>query len=95
MISTVLAVLAVISSLGLILATGLAAVSRQRKSEAGDRQLTGLMALVEAKLDPEGSVLVEGELWRACSRNQTVIESGRRVLVVGLRDHLLLVEPLD
>jgi membrane-bound serine protease (ClpP class) len=70
-----------------------AALSKHKKSGAGDLDLIGLTAVVETKLDPEGSVLVRGELWRASSHDGSVIAPNYKVRVVGARDHLLVVEP--
>jgi membrane-bound serine protease (ClpP class) len=70
-----------------------AALSRHKKSGAGDVQLIGLTAVVETRLDPEGTVLVRGELWRASSNDGSVIAPKYKVRIIGTRDHLLVVEP--
>jgi membrane-bound serine protease (ClpP class) len=70
-----------------------AVLSKHKKSASGDIQLVGLTAVVETKLDPEGTVLVRGELWRASSNDGSIIAPKYKVLVVGARDHLLVVEP--
>jgi membrane-bound serine protease (ClpP class) len=70
-----------------------ASISRHKKSASGDVHLVGATALVDSELNPEGTVLVHGELWGALSRNGTSIAVNSRVHVVALRDHLLIVEP--
>jgi len=70
-----------------------AALSKHKKSAVGDIRLIGLTAVVETKLDPEGTVLLRGELWRASSYDGSIIAPKYKVLVVGARDHLLVVEP--
>lgn len=70
--------------------------SRQRKYSRSPLNLVGRVASVERALEPEGFVLVDGELWRARVRGAAVVEpGGPRVRVVGASDCLLLVEPLD
>ena len=73
-----------------------ALASRHKKSATGELDLIGAVAFVETDLEPEGSVLIRGELWRARLRT-TGVAHGRasRVRVVGASGHLLLVEPLE
>lgn len=75
---------------GLVL---VAALSRHKKAAAGELELVGACGFVETNLEPEGSVLVRGETWRARSLTGATLESGRDVRVVGARRHLLEVEP--
>ena len=69
----------------------LAAVSRHKKSGTGDVKLIGATGLVDTRLDPHGTVLIHGELWRACSNDGSSIATRSKISVVGIRDHLLLV----
>jgi membrane protein implicated in regulation of membrane protease activity len=70
--------------------------SRQQKYSRRPLRLFGRVASVERALDPEGFVLIEGELWRARVRGEAVFErGGPRVRVVGARGCVLLVESLD
>jgi membrane-bound ClpP family serine protease len=85
-IGVILAVLA-----GLITAL-VAALSRHQKSGSRAIKLIGEFATVEAGLNPEGTVLVCGELWCAKSADGGAILSGLQVRVVGFQDHLALVE---
>ena len=69
--------------------------SRQKKYSRLPLNLVGRVASVERALDPEGFVLVEGELWRARVRGvESVERGGRRVRVVGASGCVLEVEPL-
>ena len=78
----------------LALALIVVALSRHKKGALGELDLLGARASVETTLEPEGSVLVRGELWRARSRTGMNIERGRAVRVVGASQHLLEVEPV-
>jgi membrane protein implicated in regulation of membrane protease activity len=68
-----------------------AAMSRHKKSATSDIRLIGSRAQVDSALAPEGTVLIHGELWRACSADGTNIAPHTIVRVVGLSGHLLLV----
>jgi membrane-bound serine protease (ClpP class) len=69
--------------------------SRQQKYSRLPLNLVGRVASVERALEPEGFVLIEGELWRARVRGGASVESGgTRVRVVGASGCVLEVEPL-
>ncbi|HEX8119295.1 MAG TPA: NfeD family protein [Pyrinomonadaceae bacterium] len=69
--------------------------SRQRKYSRSPLNLVGRVASVERALEPEGFVLIEGELWRARVRGvESVERGGRKVRVVGASGCVLEVEPL-
>jgi membrane-bound serine protease (ClpP class) len=70
------------------------AASRHKKAAKGELDLLGAIASVETALEPEGSVLVRGELWRARVCTGVSVERGRAVRVVGASQHLLEVEPV-
>ena len=78
----------------LLAAVYVTALSRHRKGATGHLLLLERMALVETTLQPEGSVLIEGELWRARSRDGVRVERGQSVHVVGTDGHLLEVAPV-
>ncbi|MCU1268386.1 MAG: putative protease/transporter [Acidobacteria bacterium] len=83
---------------GLILSLSalfLAGLSRHKKSATGDLKIIGAIGSVESGLDPEGSVIINGELWRARLEKGGVLPARDRVRVVGLQGHLILVEPLS
>jgi membrane-bound serine protease (ClpP class) len=84
---------AVLLFVGLTLAL-VVATSRHKKAATGELDLVGATALVETALEPEGSVLIRGELWRARSRTGARVERGCRVRVVGASQHLLETEPV-
>ena len=70
--------------------------SRQKKKSSRlPLSLVGRVGSAESALDPEGFVLVEGELWRARVRGGGRIGRGcSNVRVVGARDCVVEVEPL-
>jgi membrane protein implicated in regulation of membrane protease activity len=68
-----------------------AAMSRHQKSAGRPLHLEGRVGVVLEALEPEGAVLVDGELWRARARGGDAIRRGR-VRVVGARGHWLEVE---
>lgn len=79
---------------GVALALFIAALWRHKKAGVGELNLMGARAVVETTLEPEGSVLVRGELWRARIRTGVKIERGQEVRVVGADRYLLEVEPV-
>jgi membrane-bound ClpP family serine protease len=82
-------ILAVVAGLATLLVV---ALYLHKKGAAGDINLIGEIAEVQKQLDPEGTVIVCGELWRAKSKSGTPISMNARVRVVGFADHLALVE---
>ncbi len=65
---------------------------RHKKAGMGEIMLTGKIGSVRTALEPEGSVMVGGELWRARARDGSALLVGDRVRVVGGNGHLLEVE---
>jgi membrane-bound serine protease (ClpP class) len=86
-------VLAAVFFVGLLIVLLIVALSRHKKAATGEIDLMGALASVETTLEPEGSVLVRGELWRARLRAGGNLERGQKVRVVGASGHLLEVEP--
>lgn len=85
----------------LLLALGLAALFlaiavislwKHKKSSMGPVQLLGARAHAQTELNPEGAVLIAGELWRARSLDGTSIAANEQVEVVQVQGHLLLVK---
>lgn len=68
------------------------ALYRHKKALSTTSRILGEIGAVASALMPEGSVVVQGELWRARSRDGSTIAADRRVRVVGVDGHLLLVE---
>ena len=79
----------------LLFALFLAVLSRHKKSATSAVDIIGATGLVESTLDPEGAVIIKGELWRARARNGSAVQIRDRVRVVGLQGHLVLVEPMS
>jgi membrane-bound ClpP family serine protease len=67
-------------------------LSRHKKFSSRKVNVSGAVGVVEKDLDPEGAVIVNGELWRARLQHGPTIWSNARVRVVGFEGHLLLVE---
>jgi membrane-bound serine protease (ClpP class) len=88
-------VIAMVGFLTAIAAVVIAVLSRHKKAATRTLRLVGEVAQVDSQLDPEGTVLVSGELWRAKSKNGGFISSHQRVRVVGFQELLLLVEVCD
>ena len=77
-----------------VLLVAIAGISlwKHKKSGMGSIQLLGARAHAQTDLDPEGAVLVAGELWRARSFDGTPIAANEPVEVVQIQGHLLLVK---
>ena len=87
--------LLVLSAPAVALAAYAVHASRRRKYSRSPLNLVGRIASVERALEPEGFVLIEGELWRARVRGEARVgRGGPRVRVVGASGCVLLVEPL-
>ena len=91
-VGLLIGVLAIVAALATLVVVGL---YLHKKASAGDIKLIGEIAQVKTELDPEGTVIVCGELWRARSKNGGIISSRARVRVVGFEGHLALVEVCD
>ena len=76
----------------MLLILTLLAASRHKKSATGQMSPVGLIGTVDKDLEPHGSVLIQGELWRASSSEDMRLAAGSRIEVIGTRDHLLLVK---
>jgi membrane-bound serine protease (ClpP class) len=71
----------------------LALKARRQKHLLGADALVGQRASAMEPLDPEGHVLVEGEIWRAVAPEP--VARGAQLRVVGHDHYLLRVEPAD
>jgi membrane-bound serine protease (ClpP class) len=69
----------------------LAVRARRLKSRLGPSALVGSQARAMEALNPEGHVLVEGEIWRAVA--SVPVPAGTPLRVIGLDKYLLHVEP--
>jgi len=72
-----------------VVAAGLRALAS--RSAVGVPALLGQTGIARERLQPEGQVLVQGELWRAVARG-TPVEEGSRVRVVDVNGLTLTVE---
>ena len=85
----------ILTAAALLIAAILVALSRHRKSGSGEIKLLGAVGNAETKLDPEGAIIVSGELWRALASDGQTISDQERVRVIGFKEHLALVEICD
>jgi membrane-bound ClpP family serine protease len=83
---TILAVATALATLVVV------ALYLHKKGSAGEINLIGELAEVQKELDPEGTVIVCGELWRAKSKSGKLISMSAQVRVVGFEGHFALVE---
>jgi membrane protein implicated in regulation of membrane protease activity len=67
-------------------------VGYETNAKSGIERLIGERGVVKQRLDPEGYVLVHGELWKARSTSTQPLEPGTRVRITASEDMLLLVE---
>ncbi len=67
------------------------AITYSRDIAVGKEALKGKRAIVIEDLQPEGKVLLEGEIWKARSIDKSRIPSGERVYVVDVEDLTLIV----
>ena len=77
----------------LLLALLVTTLFLHKKSASHQLKVIGAVGIVETQLDPEGAVIVNGELWRARLNDATSAIGKSKVRVVGTQGHLLLVEP--
>ena len=86
---------AMLTTVALLATLVVVALYLHKKAGTGSIKLVGQFAQVDTQLNPEGTVIVAGELWRARSKNGHNISAHARVRVVGFEDHLALVEACD
>jgi membrane-bound serine protease (ClpP class) len=67
------------------------ALSRHKKASSRNVYLVGEIGRITTRLDPEGAVLVRGELWRARSGGGGYMPAHLRVRITGTDGHLLVV----
>lgn len=86
------AVVAVAVVTGLFFAFAVAKViqSRKRPAVTGREGLIGRVGTARTRLDPEGTVLVQGELWRSTALDGP-IEQGEKVEITAMEGFRLLV----
>lgn len=67
--------------------------ARRGKVLTGPQAMLGAIAVVQTPLAPDGQVEIRGELWKASLRGQASLPVGASVLVRGVEDLTLIVEP--
>lgn len=87
--------IAILATVAVLAVAVVVALYHHKNASTGDLNLLGEIAHVDIELDPEGTVIVCGELWRAKSNDGAFISARARVQVVGFEDHLVLVEVCD
>jgi membrane protein implicated in regulation of membrane protease activity len=65
---------------------------RRRKARVGVETLVGRTAVVVSRLELDGRVKIDGELWGA--RSETPVETGAEVVIRGVDGLTLVVEPV-
>jgi|GEM_PF-1468055 len=85
----------ILFSLISLIAISLTLLLYLHKRSARPHSPISLPATVHTTLCPNGSVLVNGELWLAQSLDGKVIPERTEVTVTGLHDHLLLVTQMS
>jgi membrane-bound ClpP family serine protease len=88
-----LVLIAILSTVVSLATAVVIALYYHKKSGTGDVRLIGETGYVDSQLEPQGTVIVSGELWRATSKNGAPISSKTRVRVVGFANQLAIVEP--
>lgn len=78
-----------------LLAIAVVMLWRHKKAGTGDIRMIGEIAQVESRLDPEGTVLIGGELWRARSSSGDFISPHTRVRVIAFDELMAIVELCD
>lgn len=87
--------IAILAGFALLALGVVVSLYHHKKAGSGDFKLVGELAHVEVELNPEGTVIVCGELWRAKSNHGIRLPPRTRVRVVGVEGLLILVEPYD
>ncbi len=77
------------TALFFIFAVGMGIRAQRKKTTTGEKGMIGMTGVARTKLDPEGSVFVHGEIWKAVA-DQT-IKKGEKIKVVEIEDLTLKV----
>jgi membrane-bound serine protease (ClpP class) len=91
-LKVLLPTLVFVSSFFVVVAS-LAFRAQVSKPRTGAKGLIGETGIVKNEIDPEGKVLVHGELWKAIAKGP--VKEGVKVKVVGVTNLVLEVEPID
>jgi membrane protein implicated in regulation of membrane protease activity len=85
-------ILPVTAALLILLILVAAFLSLRKRSRSRDFRLINHTGVVESPLSPEGTIIVDGEVWRARSQDGIPIGAKTQVEVIGTRDHLIVVK---
>ncbi|MGI9022610.1 MAG: NfeD family protein [Acidimicrobiales bacterium] len=90
-----LVIVAIVAGSLVVMVAGMASMLRARFSTPtiGRESMVGRMGQADSGIDPDGTVRVDGALWRARTNRATPIDSGAPVRVVAIDGLLLEVEP--
>ena len=88
----IFSLLIVLITVALLLGVFVVALALRKRFGNSDLQLIGESGRTETSLAPNGSVIVNGELWPAQSKSGEVIPAQSPVRIVAVRDLSLLVE---
>lgn len=86
---SIIIVVVAATALFFIFAVGMGLRAQRRKTTTGDKGMVGMTGVARTKLDPEGSVFVHGEIWKAVA--DETIKKGEKIKVVGVEDLTLKV----
>ncbi|MGB2697758.1 MAG: nodulation protein NfeD [Candidatus Zixiibacteriota bacterium] len=77
------------TALFFIFAVGMGIRAQRKKTTTGEKGMIGMTGVARTKLDPEGSVFVHGEIWKAVADQS--IKKGEKIKVVEIEDLTLKV----
>lgn len=66
--------------------------AQKNKQESGREGMLGLIGIVLSPLNPEGNLQVHGEIWKARTLNNQVIDKGHKVRIIGIEGLTLIVK---
>ncbi|MBI5254117.1 MAG: nodulation protein NfeD [Euryarchaeota archaeon] len=81
----------VFTALFFAFALGLAIKAQRRRPTTGIEGMVGLVGVAREELNPEGSIFIRGELWRARAKSGA-IQKDKKIKVVGADNLVLIVE---
>jgi len=90
-----IALIAILITVAAVATLIVVALYLHKKASTGHIKLIGEFGQVDTDLDPEGTVIVCGELWRARPNDGVHILKRARIRVVDFQEHLALVERCD
>jgi membrane-bound serine protease (ClpP class) len=91
---TLIVTVAVLTAAFFLFAVGAGVRAQRGRVQTGREALIGAEGVARSELAPDGTVFLQGELWKAESADGT-IPAGRRVRVVGIDGLRLKVRPAD